>query len=172
MGTDTRSHNLIIYRSISFRSSNPTVRMFPLLSGCSPDRQDVPACGRSVGFAARHPVGWRLACPRIRRPRISAFAMRKSGWITLLFVAVSSAIPYDHKPKARFQNGSGPVFLQKIIGRTAEKAELRKIYASDRPELVVVYGRRRVGKTFLIREFFEGQFASTLFDSFSWVFLL
>lgn len=49
--------------------------------------------------------------------------------------------------------------MQKIIGRTAEKAELRKIYESDRPELVVVYGRRRVGKTFLIREFFEGQFA-------------
>ena len=57
--------------------------------------------------------------------------------------------------------------MQKIIGRKAEKAELRKIFASDRPELVVVYGRRRVGKTFLIREFFEGQFASTLFDSFS-----
>lgn len=46
--------------------------------------------------------------------------------------------------------------MQKIIGRKAEKAELRKIFASDRPELVVVYGRRRVGKTFLIREFFEG----------------
>ena len=49
--------------------------------------------------------------------------------------------------------------MQKIIGRSAEKAELQKIYDSGKPELVVVYGRRRVGKTFLIREFFEGQFA-------------
>lgn len=49
--------------------------------------------------------------------------------------------------------------MQKIIGRTAEKAELQDIYKSGKPELVVVYGRRRVGKTFLIREFFKGQFA-------------
>ena len=37
--------------------------------------------------------------------------------------------------------------------------ELKAIYESGRPELVVVYGRRRVGKTFLIREQFDGQFA-------------
>ncbi len=49
--------------------------------------------------------------------------------------------------------------MQKIIGRTAERAELQDIYESGRPELVVVYGRRRVGKTFLIREHFQGQFA-------------
>ena len=49
--------------------------------------------------------------------------------------------------------------MQRIIGRTAEKAELQRVFESGRPELVVVYGRRRVGKTFLIREFFEGQFA-------------
>lgn len=49
--------------------------------------------------------------------------------------------------------------MQKIIGRIAEKAELKRIYESEKPELVVVYGRRRVGKTFLIREFFEGRFA-------------
>ena len=49
--------------------------------------------------------------------------------------------------------------MQKIIGRAAEKAELKRLYASGKPELVVVYGRRRVGKTFLIRELFEEQFA-------------
>ena len=49
--------------------------------------------------------------------------------------------------------------MQKIIGRFAEKAELQRAYDSGKPELVVVYGRRRVGKTFLIREFFEGRFA-------------
>ena len=49
--------------------------------------------------------------------------------------------------------------MQKIVGRSAEKAELQRTYDSGKPELVVIYGRRRVGKTFLIREFFEGQFA-------------
>ena len=49
--------------------------------------------------------------------------------------------------------------MQKIIGRTSERVELQEIYESGRPELVVVYGRRRVGKTFLIREQFNGQFA-------------
>ena len=49
--------------------------------------------------------------------------------------------------------------MQKIIGRVIEKAELKRLYESGKPELVVVYGRRRVGKTFLIRESFAGQFA-------------
>jgi AAA+ ATPase superfamily predicted ATPase len=34
-----------------------------------------------------------------------------------------------------------------IIGRKAEKIELQKYYDSDKPELLVVYGRRSVGKT-------------------------
>lgn len=49
--------------------------------------------------------------------------------------------------------------MQKIIGRAAERAELKRLYESGKPELVVIYGRRRVGKTFLIREYFDGQFA-------------
>lgn len=49
--------------------------------------------------------------------------------------------------------------MQKIIGRKAERAELQQIYESGKPELVVVYGRRRVGKTFLIREFFKNRMA-------------
>lgn len=39
-----------------------------------------------------------------------------------------------------------------IIGRKAEIEELNRLYNSDRPEFVAVYGRRRVGKTFLIKE--------------------
>jgi AAA+ ATPase superfamily predicted ATPase len=46
----------------------------------------------------------------------------------------------------------------KIIGRKREQAALREYYESKSPELLVVYGRRRVGKTFLIREYFEGRF--------------
>ena len=35
-----------------------------------------------------------------------------------------------------------------IIGRDCEMAELQRCLDSDRSELVIVYGRRRVGKTF------------------------
>lgn len=41
-----------------------------------------------------------------------------------------------------------------IVGRVAEQARLRRVLTSSEPELVVVHGRRRVGKTFLVRQFF------------------
>lgn len=41
-----------------------------------------------------------------------------------------------------------------ISGRRAERAILERVLASDRSELVALYGRRRVGKTFLVRRFF------------------
>lgn len=44
---------------------------------------------------------------------------------------------------------------ESIIGRTAEKMELQRIFESGKAEFVAIYGRRRVGKTFLINEFFE-----------------
>ena len=47
----------------------------------------------------------------------------------------------------------------KIIGRKREKDALSRCLVSERPEFVVVYGRRRVGKTYLIKEFFNGQFS-------------
>ena len=45
-----------------------------------------------------------------------------------------------------------------IIGRRTEKRELQRFYDSDKPELIIVYGRRRVGKTYLIKEFFGNNF--------------
>jgi hypothetical protein len=48
-----------------------------------------------------------------------------------------------------------------IIGRDNEQTALRQYYESDAPEFLVVYGRRRIGKTFLIREFFNGMFDFT-----------
>jgi uncharacterized protein len=42
-----------------------------------------------------------------------------------------------------------------IIGRETEKTLLSEIYESTEAELVAVYGRRRVGKTYLIREYFK-----------------
>ena len=44
-----------------------------------------------------------------------------------------------------------------IIGRKTEIAELERLYRSDRAEFVAVYGRRRVGKTFLIKQLFKGR---------------
>ncbi|MEI6436713.1 MAG: ATP-binding protein, partial [Bacteroidota bacterium] len=44
---------------------------------------------------------------------------------------------------------------EKIIGRTNETGILTKALHSTEPEFIAIYGRRRVGKTFLIREFFE-----------------
>ena len=41
--------------------------------------------------------------------------------------------------------------MSKLIGRDVERAILKDALKSDQPELIVVYGRRRVGKTFLIR---------------------
>lgn len=44
---------------------------------------------------------------------------------------------------------------QNIIGREKEKAILERLFNSNKAEFVAVCGRRRVGKTFLVNEFFE-----------------
>lgn len=47
--------------------------------------------------------------------------------------------------------------MENIIGREDELALLSKIEKSEDAELLAVYGRRRVGKTFLIRNAFHKQ---------------
>ena len=49
--------------------------------------------------------------------------------------------------------------IQDIVGRKREIRELEDLYNSGRPEFVVVYGRRRVGKTFLVRELMNKRLA-------------
>jgi AAA+ ATPase superfamily predicted ATPase len=44
-----------------------------------------------------------------------------------------------------------------IIGRTDEIASLQALYDAEAPQFLAVYGRRRIGKTFLISEFFHGK---------------
>ena len=44
-----------------------------------------------------------------------------------------------------------------IVGREKETRELKSLYNSDKAEFVAVYGRRRVGKTFLIDEALKGK---------------
>lgn len=46
-----------------------------------------------------------------------------------------------------------------IIGRIEEQKKLKSILRSERPEFVVLYGRRRIGKTFLIKEYFQNKFS-------------
>jgi predicted AAA+ superfamily ATPase len=45
-----------------------------------------------------------------------------------------------------------------IIAREVEQSLLAECYEDNQPHFVVVYGRRRVGKTFLVREFFKDRF--------------
>ena len=45
-----------------------------------------------------------------------------------------------------------------MIGRVEEIQELRRAYASVESEFVAVYGRRRIGKTYLINEVFNARF--------------
>lgn len=44
-----------------------------------------------------------------------------------------------------------------LVGRKPEQLELSHALASGKPELIAIYGRRRVGKTYLIRSFFAQQ---------------
>lgn len=46
---------------------------------------------------------------------------------------------------------------ENIIGREKEKAILDRVFHSNKAEFIAVCGRRRVGKTFLVKEFFEGE---------------
>jgi len=49
--------------------------------------------------------------------------------------------------------------IMEIIGRYDEQQTLQQYFESDSPEFVAVYGRRRVGKTFLIKEYFKKNFS-------------
>lgn len=45
-----------------------------------------------------------------------------------------------------------------IIGRKHEQKVLDNCYKSDKAELIAIYGRRRVGKTYLVKTFFKEKF--------------
>lgn len=50
--------------------------------------------------------------------------------------------------------------MKSLIGRHTEIAKLKAAADSQRSEFVALYGRRRVGKTFLINQMFEPGFIS------------
>ena len=49
-----------------------------------------------------------------------------------------------------------------LVGRRKEQDTLNQIVLSKEPEFVVVYGRRRVGKTFLVNDYFKDDYAFKL----------
>ncbi len=49
----------------------------------------------------------------------------------------------------------------KLVGRERECQEIRRVMESDRSEFVIVYGRRRVGKTFLVDQYFQSHYDFT-----------
>lgn len=42
-----------------------------------------------------------------------------------------------------------------IIGRKQQISELNEAYNSNKPEMLALVGRRRVGKTYLVREIYK-----------------
>ena len=52
--------------------------------------------------------------------------------------------------------------MAEIIGRLEEIATLKSAIASKEAELIAIYGRRRIGKTYLIRNYYEDRIAFEL----------
>lgn len=45
--------------------------------------------------------------------------------------------------------------MRGLIGQASEKEKLKNALKSDKAELIAIYGRRRVGKTFLVRQTYK-----------------
>ena len=54
-----------------------------------------------------------------------------------------------------------------IIGREKEIKRLDRALEESEAQLIIVYGRRRVGKTYLVNEYFEKKFAFQFTGSFN-----
>ena len=46
----------------------------------------------------------------------------------------------------------------KLIGREFQKKQIDKLFNENRSHFIALYGRRRVGKTFLVKEYFQNDF--------------
>ena len=49
-------------------------------------------------------------------------------------------------------------YNQNIVGRKYEQDILQACMESPKAEFIAVYGRRRIGKTFLVKQFFNDTF--------------
>ena len=64
----------------------------------------------------------------------------------------------NHKNCVHLAASQYKYMSRKIVGRSLEKEKLEEALYSHRSELVAIYGRRRIGKTHLIREFYSEYF--------------
>ncbi len=55
----------------------------------------------------------------------------------------------------------------RIVGRESEFERLDRCMDEEAPQLIIIYGRRRVGKTYLINQYFKGRFDFKLTGSFN-----
>ena len=46
-----------------------------------------------------------------------------------------------------------------MVGREKELAELKRAFEADESQLIAIYGRRRIGKTYLVNAAFNSSFA-------------
>ena len=76
----------------------------------------------------------------------------------LIFFAVLEKNNVNNFPKFNTFFIFGKKCVMKIIGRQPEQDRIKEIMKSEKPAFVALYGRRRVGKTFLIKEFFNHNF--------------
>lgn len=60
-------------------------------------------------------------------------------------------------PFAIFVTNSKGMNTDNIVGRKQETDNLARLYHSDKSEFVAIYGRRRVGKSYLVDEFFRDE---------------
>ena len=49
-------------------------------------------------------------------------------------------------------------YKESIVGRHHEQDILQLSYDSPKAEFIAVYGRRRIGKTYLVKQYFKEQF--------------
>lgn len=49
-----------------------------------------------------------------------------------------------------------------MVGRLQELADLKRYFESGKAEFIALYGRRRVGKTYLVNQFFDSRFAFSI----------
>ncbi len=57
----------------------------------------------------------------------------------------------------KFNNMIFNIMILKFIDREPELRALEELYAQDRAHLVLIYGRRRIGKTELVKQFIKGR---------------
>lgn len=57
--------------------------------------------------------------------------------------------------------GNGNIMQDRLVSRNRECDELQRCLESDRSEFVIISGRRRIGKTYLIDKFFNYQYDFT-----------